>query len=169
MSIKRVGVISDTHIPKKSKNLPDALIDGLKGVDLIIHAGDINKDYVIYELEELAPVLAVAGNTDDEGMWMTVGRKKIVPVGECKIGIIHGDGANGTTLERARKAFENDDVDCIVFGHSHMPFNEHINGILFFNPGSPTDKRRQEYYSYGIIEVEGKTVTGEIKYFGNSI
>lgn len=165
MSIIRVGVISDTHIPKKSENLPDALIDGLKGVDLIIHAGDINEDYVLYELEELAPVVAVAGNTDDDGMWLAVGRKKIVPVGECKIGVIHGDGTNGTTLERAWKAFENDGVDCIVFGHSHIPHNEYIKGVLCLNPGSPTDKRRQEYYSYGMIEVRGKELSGEIIYF----
>jgi hypothetical protein len=162
MSTIRIGVISDTHIPKKSKKLPEDLVAGIKGVDLIIHAGDINEDYVIYELEELAPVTAVAGNTDSDHMRLTLGRKKIVPVGECKIGLIHGDGSIGTTLERAQKAFQSDGVDCIVFGHSHIPFNEYINGVLCFNPGSPTDKRRQEFYSYGVIQVQDKKVTGEI-------
>jgi putative phosphoesterase len=160
-----IGVVSDTHIPKKSRDLPEAVMEGLKGVDLILHAGDINKDYVIYQLEEIAPVQAVAGNTDDDYMCSLLGRKKIIDVGHCRIGLIHGDGEKGTTLERAVKAFEKDGVNCIVFGHSHIPFNEYRNGILCFNPGSPTDKRRQEHYSFGLIHIEERKINGEIIYF----
>lgn len=161
----RIGVISDTHIPKKRKALPQALFDGLSGVDLIIHAGDINKDYVIYELEEIAPVEAVAGNTDDDYIHGMLGIKKLITVESCRIGIIHGDGAYGTTLERSRKAFLEDKPACVVFGHSHIPFNEVIDRVLFFNPGSPTDKRRQERFSYGILSVKDEKVVGEIRFF----
>lgn len=160
-----IGVVSDTHIPKKSGDLPKTVIDSLMDVDLIIHAGDINRDYVIYQLEEIAPVQAVAGNTDDDYICSMLGRKKIITAGRCKIGVIHGDGEKGTTLERAVKAFENDGVDCVVFGHSHIPFNEYVNGILCFNPGSPTDKRRQQHYSFGLLHIEGRKINGEIIYF----
>lgn len=160
-----VGVLSDTHIPGKSKELPAVLINGLTDADLIIHAGDIGRDYVIFELEEIAPVEAVAGNTDDEYIRGRYGLKKVIHVAGCKIGIIHGDGVGSTTLERARRAFGGDAVDCIVFGHSHIPFNEKIDGVLCFNPGSPTDKRRQKQFSYGLLKVEGNEVTGEIIYF----
>lgn len=161
----RIGVLSDTHIPRKAKSLPTEVLEGLKGADLIIHAGDISRDYVIYELEELAPVEAVAGNTDDEYICGMLGRKKIIAADGVKIGIIHGDGSSGTTLGRVQKAFEGDKVDCIVYGHSHIPFCEAIGSILYFNPGSPTDKRRQEKYSYGILEINGAAIKPYIKYF----
>ncbi|MCX7920782.1 MAG: metallophosphatase family protein [Clostridia bacterium] len=161
----KIAVISDTHIPKKSKSLPQVLLDGIKGVDMIIHAGDINRDYVLYELEEIAPVHAVAGNTDDEYIEKMLGKKKIVTVGECRIGIVHGDGTSGTTLERAVRAFKGENVSCVVFGHSHIPVNNVMDDMLCFNPGSATDKRKQEYFSYGILTIDGGNIQGEIKYF----
>ena len=163
--MKRIGVVSDTHIPGRAKELPQILIDGLKGTDLVIHAGDLTSDYVLYELQAIAPVEAVAGNVDGNFIWNMLKRKKIITVENCRIGIIHGDGFYGTTVERVAKAFAEDDVNCIVFGHSHMPYNKIHNNILFFNPGSPTDKRTQKKYSYGIIEVNGNSVKGEIRFF----
>ncbi|MEL7656848.1 MAG: metallophosphoesterase family protein, partial [Bacillota bacterium] len=70
----------------------------------------------------------------------------------------------GKTLNRAIKCFENDYVDCIIFGHSHIPYCEFINNILLFNPGSPTDKRRNEFFSFGIIEL-GDKITAKHIYF----
>lgn len=160
-----IGVVSDTHIPVRAKKLPEILLEGFAGVDLIIHAGDMSSDYVLYELEEIALIHAVAGNTDNDYVQDKLGKKKIITVDGCKIGIIHGDGTGGTTLERVRKAFQGDSVNCVVFGHSHIPFNEVIDDILYFNPGSPTDKRRQEYYSYGILDVVGNRISGTIKKF----
>lgn len=161
----KIGVVSDTHMPKRGKCLPEVLINGLNGVELIIHAGDINSDFVIYELEEIAIVHVVAGNTDDEYSHQLWGEKKIITIKDFKIGIIHGEGSKGTTLDRARSAFEGEKLDCIVFGHSHIPFNERIEGTLLFNPGSPTDKRKQEHFSYGILTIENREIKGEIKYF----
>jgi len=160
--MKMIGVISDTHMPRMAKSLPEEVVSGFKDADLIIHAGDINRDHVIYELQEIAPVEAVAGNTDDDYIRSVLGRKKTIDIDGCRIGIIHGDGASGSTLDRVVKAFAGERVDCVVFGHSHIPFNRVINGVLYFNPGSPTDKRTQERYSYGMLKVEGKTVSGEI-------
>ena len=164
MDIITIGVVSDTHIPKKSKELSIELLEGLKGVDLIIHAGDLIKDYVIYELEEIAPVEAVAGNNDDEYITARFGTKKILSAGGLKIGLTHGDiGTGSTTLKRAMSVFVDEEVDCVVFGHSHIPFNEKINNILYFNPGSPTDKRRQQHFSYGILRIQDKSIWGEIR------
>ncbi|MCX7747357.1 MAG: metallophosphatase family protein [Clostridia bacterium] len=163
--MKRIGVLSDTHIPKKGKVLPKAIIEGLQDVELIVHAGDINKDYVIYELQEIAPVEAVAGNTDDDYMEGLFGRKKVIDIEGYKIGLIHGDGGSGSTLDRVKKAFVHERVSCVVFGHSHIPYCEVIDGILYFNPGSPTDKRRQKLFSYGILRLTKTGIEGEIKYF----
>ena len=161
----KIGVVSDTHIPSRAKALPAALMEGLRGVDLIIHAGDLLKDYVLYELEEIAPVEAVAGNNDDEYIRSKLPDKKIIKAGKFRIGITHGYGRGSNTLYAALAAFSRDNVDCVVFGHSHVPFNETVNGILCVNPGSPTDKRWQEYYSYGIITVGDSNISAEIKYF----
>lgn len=158
----RMGVVSDTHIPRRKKELPVELMEAFKGVNRIVHAGDINKDYVLYELEELAPVTAVAGNTDDDYIRGMLGTKKVIEVGNYKIGVIHGDGERGTTFDRARKAFEGEGVSCVIFGHSHIPMNRSIENVLYFNPGSPTDKRSQERYSCGIITVDKEGIRGEI-------
>lgn len=161
-----IGVVSDTHIPSRGKAIPDIVLKAFEGVDMIIHAGDLTKDYVIYELEEIAPVHAVAGNNDDYFMQSKLGKKKILDIGGVKIGITHGDmGYAGNAFKNAINLFKNDCVDCVVFGHSHAPHNEQIEGVLFFNPGSPTDKRRQPQYSYGIIKIKDKSVSGQIIYF----
>jgi uncharacterized protein len=141
-------------MPRRGKTFPEALVDGLKDAELIIHAGDINKDYVIYELEEFARVEYVLGNTDNEDEGLKAERKKVVSADGCNIGIIHGEGQK---------------VDCVVFGHSHIPMNEVIDNVLYFNPGSPTDKRRQEKFSYGVLTVGEGKVTGEIVYFDKII
>lgn len=166
MDIVTIGVVSDTHIPSRGKAIPDIVLEAFKGVDMIIHAGDLVKDYVIYELEEIAKVVAVAGNNDDFFMQQQLGKKKILDIGGVKIGVTHGDmGNGGNALKNAINIFKNDPVNCVVFGHSHAPHNEEIEGVLFFNPGSPTDKRRQPRYSYGILSIKDKSVSGQIIYF----
>jgi len=101
--VKTIGVVSDTHAPRKARELPSGLMEGLEGVDLIIHAGDINNDSVICELEAIAPVHAVAGNTDDWSMVSDLGIRKLLEVEGCGIGVIHGDGSSGSTLSWYQK------------------------------------------------------------------
>lgn len=166
MNTITIGVVSDTHIPSRGKAIPDIVLKEFRSVDMIIHAGDLLKDYVVYELEELAPVHAVAGNNDDLFIQDKLGKKKIIDIGGVKIGITHGHiGYGGNALKNAINIFKNDSVNCVVFGHSHIPYNEEIDGVLFFNPGSPTDKRRQPHYSYGIIKIKDKRVSGQIIFF----
>lgn len=164
--MKRVGVVSDTHIPGRARTLPPALLEGLRGVDLILHAGDVNDPArVLAPLARLAPVEAVAGNTDPSEVARTLGKRKLVRVEECVIGLTHGDGVTGTAQERAARMFRTDAAGCVVFGHSHIPCNQRIEGVLYFNPGSPTDKRRQTKFSYGILTVDGARVNGSVIYF----
>lgn len=160
----RIGVISDTHLSARVQKLPDALIAGLQGVELILHAGDWVSEHIVDLVEEIAPCESVAGNNDGQEIIERFGTKKIVTVGRYRIGLIHGDGFRKTTEERAREAFREEQPDIVIFGHSHIPYKQTVNGMLIFNPGSPTDKRRQPRYSYGIIEL-GDTIQAEHFYY----
>jgi len=159
----KVGVISDTHIPRRAKALPDFVFESFQGVDLILHAGDLLSEDVITDLETIAPVYAVAGNNDSFEIYQKYGEKRIVEIGGKKIGLTHGYGRDKTHLN-AYAEFMKDNVDCIVFGHSHAPYNEELDGILLFNPGSPTDRRFQPTFSLGILYI-GDSIKGEILYF----
>ncbi len=152
---KRIGLISDTHMPHRGQELPKELVRGLQGVDLILHAGDWTAPFVIDRLSEIAPVDGVAGNNDGPDLIARWGRRKIVTVEGVRIGLIHGDGYSRPTEENARRAFAKEDVDLIVFGHSHKPWKGELDGVLLFNPGSACDKRRESRYSYGILEIGG--------------
>jgi putative phosphoesterase len=159
----RIGVISDTHIRSSARLLPKIVFEVFEGVDMILHAGDILIDEVIIELEAIAPVYAVAGNNDGYDMLDKYGTRKIITANGKRIGLTHGTGRGGTCMN-AYVEFSKDNVDCVVYGHSHKPHNEIIEGILFFNPGSPTSKRFEPRYSLGILHVD-KYITGEIIYF----
>lgn len=160
----KIGVLSDTHIPGRAKQLPEFLVESLKKVEHIIHAGDIANWNVIEKLEEIAPVTAVAGNADPQELRERLGEKKVAVLGGYRFGIFHGHGEKGKTVDRAIHCFENDQVDCIIFGHSHNPYCRLHGKTLLFNPGSPTDKRRNEYYSFGIIEIS-ETILPRLIYF----
>lgn len=162
----KIGVISDTHIPGKAFVLPEIIFTSLGGAGHIVHAGDIASFSVIRALENIAPVTAVAGNVDPPEMQRALGYKKTVSLGGFTFGVVHGDGKSGTTTARAAGSFAGELVDCIIFGHSHIPRCFYQNGILFFNPGSPTDKRRNEYYSFGIIEING-FITPRLLFFNS--
>ncbi|SDN75879.1 hypothetical protein SAMN04487897_104316 [Paenibacillus sp. yr247] len=162
----RIGVISDTHLSVRAQKLPDALIAGLEGVDLIIHAGDWVSEHVVEFVEQIAPCESVAGNNDSIDIIERFGLRKILTLGDYEIGLIHGDGFRKTTEERAREAFQAERPDIVIFGHSHIPYQQTINGMLMFNPGSPTDKRRQPQYSYGIIEL-GESIQAEHFFYDN--
>lgn len=161
----RIGVVSDTHIPLRAKQLPAALFNILDGVDLLLHAGDLVEGKVLDELRILAPVEAVAGNMDPLYLVLLLGRKKVLEVAGYRIGLIHGDLGSDRhkTPLRAHEAFAEDNVHCVVFGHSHQPYCREEKGVLLFNPGSPTDRRREPYPSCGLLTI-GKKISGEILY-----
>lgn len=157
-----IAAISDTHVPDKARALPEALVERLRAVDLILHAGDITTISTLNQLKTLASTEAVYGNVDDSILKATLPRSQIVEAGGFRIGLIHGDGSGGgTTLERAYRAFTG--VDCIVFGHSHYPHIERRDTVLMVNPGSPTDRRRAPRPSFALLSTNGG-LTAEIVY-----
>lgn len=156
----KVAVLSDTHIPIASNDLPKAVYDGIASVDMILHAGDLVDVSVLDKLSAIAPTRAVCGNMDNSGVRSRLPNKDIVKIGEVSIGLIHGWGPPSGLIELTRQEFKN--VDMIVFGHSHMPLLQTKDGILFFNPGSPTDKIFAPYNSYGVLEIDGKNINPKI-------
>lgn len=152
----KIGVVSDTHLPRSAKSLPQALVKEFSRVDQILHLGDWVALEIYNLLAELAPVEGIAGNNDGAEIIQRFGERKIVTFEGMRIGMIHGHtpysrkGTDGNAL----LAFEGEEVDCILFGHSHQPLLRRENGILLFNPGSPTDKRREKQYSFGLLEIE---------------
>jgi putative phosphoesterase len=155
----KVGIISDTHVPGAAQSLPPAVFEIFRGVDLILHAGDIVASSVLDELEAIAPVEAVAGNMDDNELHLRLPAKKTLTLGRFSVGLTHGKYRIDLQKEMIRKDFGN--VDIIVFGHSHMPFWGKVDDVWFLNPGSPTDKRYAPYNSVALLTV-GDELDAEI-------
>lgn len=156
-----IGVISDTHIPH-FKKLPESIWEYFTNVELVIHAGDLSILRVIAELETIAPVVAVQGNIEYEEVVEKLPIKREVVVGHCRIGIVHILGDSHNRLKVARLEFP--EARVVVFGHSHIPYNQEHDGQLLLNPGSATDRRRQPRCSIGLLHVddEAMNVSGEI-------
>ena len=159
--IHTIGVISDTHIPH-FKKLPEAIWEYFAEVELIIHAGDLSVLSVVSELETIAPVVAVQGNVESDEVILKLPIKRVIVIGNCRIGIVHILGDASNRVRQARQEFP--DARVVVFGHSHIPLNEEHDGQLLFNPGSATDRRRQPRCSIGMLHVddEAQSVRGEI-------
>lgn len=155
-------------MPRHARALPAALRAGLSGVGVILHCGDMVDAMAIPLFEDIAPLVAVAGNNDPAELHHRFGTSKILEFGAVRIGMVHGHaGAGRSTLARAQNAFENQRVDAVLFGHSHVPYCEYHDGVLFFNPGSPTDRRRQRNYSYGIIRITNSTLEPKLYYYAD--
>ncbi|HEU5227337.1 MAG TPA: metallophosphoesterase family protein [Ktedonobacteraceae bacterium] len=149
--IRKVGIISDTHIPH-FKSLPGAVWQHFADVELIIHAGDLSILQVIADLETIAPVVAVQGNVEREEVVLKLPIKREVMVGHCRIGVVHILGETAYYARNARREFP--DARVVVFGHSHIPYNQEHDGQLLFNPGSATDRRRQPACSIGMLFID---------------
>ena len=153
-----IGVISDTH----SNPIPKQVLEAFKKVDFIIHAGDFCDEETLKVLKGVKEVKGVWGNMDPAKIRKIFPAKQLIPCGKFKIGLYHGEGPGLKILERVKQEFKNDKVDAVVFGHSHHPFNEKIDGVLYFNPGSPNDTISAPCCSYGILEVNEKSIMGKI-------
>jgi len=134
---KTVGLISDTHIPVRARNIPKKVFEVFEKVDFIIHAGDLVQMSVIDELEQLAPVLAVYGNMDGPEIRGKLTKLNSVKIFDWKIGVIHAPGTL-FGMGKMRKIVEQNGFNVLVYGHTHNANIKWEGDTLFINPGSPT-------------------------------
>ena len=139
------------------------MLEDFKKVDFIIHAGDFCGREDLDAFKNVKEIKGVWGNMDDGEMRQLLPRRQIIKCGKFQIGLFHGEGPPKTLLDVVKSEFKDDKVDVVVFGHSHQPLNREIDGILFFNPGSPNDTLHAPYKSYGILEVNDEIVGKIIK------
>jgi putative phosphoesterase len=159
----KIGVISDTHIPIRAKKIPEKVFEHFKGVELILHAGDLIDLSVLDELRQITPkVEAVSGNMDASENSASLPRKKLLNINGVKIGLIHGWGAPSELKTKIFDIFSNEKPNVIVFGHSHQPEKTIFKDILFLNPGSPTDKVFASVNSVAVLNVEDGKFDAEI-------
>lgn len=155
----RAVVLSDTHVRDGARRrLPDAVYAALRDADVVLHCGDVTEPELLRELATIAPVHAVLGNND-------VTLRDVLPerleleVGGVSIGMVHDSGATKGRAARVHRMFPTCAV--VVFGHSHAPVDElGVDGQRLFNPGSPTQRRRQPHPSFGVLECVDGRVTG---------
>lgn len=153
----KIGILSDTHIPHQADDVPQKILQDFKDVDMIIHAGDLVDLSVLDRLKTVCKnIKAVWGNMDPYEVRKKLPEKDIIKILNYKIGIFHGYGPPHKLIDLMTEIFKNDCVNIIIFGHSHSSLSEKKGNILFFNPGSPTDKIFSVYNSYGIIEINNK-------------
>jgi uncharacterized protein len=162
----RVVALADTHAPRRWKSCPPPVAEQLRRADVILHAGDVAVASVLDELSEYAPVLAVLGNNDgpDVAAWGAAPTLQ-ADLGGLRVAMIHDSGAAAGRLQRMRRRFP--DAELVVFGHSHIPLDDQsgdgATGVRIFNPGSPTDRRRQPHGTVGVLHIEaGRLMKAEI-------
>src|SRR3954447_3170726 len=133
----------------------------MTGADMIIHAGDFTTPEVLLDLEALGPpVAAVHGNVDAPELRERLPEARMVDAGGVAIAMVHDAGTARGRLRRMRLRFP--DVAAVVFGHSHIPLHETADGFQIFNPGSPTDRRRQPRHTMGIARVGRGSIAFEV-------
>jgi uncharacterized protein len=158
-----IAVISDTHMPRGGRRLPDACVERIAGAGLLLHAGDFSTVEVVRELEAIGPpVVGVHGNVDSAEVRRMLPEERVVEAGGARIAMVHDAGPSTGRLERMRRRF-GDRAGLVVFGHSHLPLHERApDGFQIFNPGSPTERRRAPSHTMGLIRVADGLATCDL-------
>jgi putative phosphoesterase len=154
----RVLLLTDTHIgpSRPNRRLPDSVYEILvEGVDAILHAGDVTAPELLHELGGFAPVHAVLGNNDALRLPETLQ----VELAGVRVAMIHDSGPAAGRARRLRRTFPHADV--VVFGHSHLPWDEtDPGGQRHLNPGSPTERRMAPTATFGLLDLADGAVRG---------
>lgn len=163
-----IGVIADTHIYAHGRRtIAPPIFDLFRRADvgLIVHLGDINASWVLQELGDLAPLVAVAGNNDDDELQEMLPEQLRFSIGPHRFGALHGHGGR-SAKDRVKSVFGGK-VDLAFFGHSHIPLLEDYEGTTLFNPGSATDRRWHEHFGVGVVRVTEEAITPELILYAN--
>ena len=154
-----IAVVSDTHLPRGARRIPEPCLERMASADLIVHAGDFVTPEVLDGIEAIGPPVAgVHGNVDTAELRGALPERRIVDLEGVRLGVVHDAGPRTGRLQRMRRLFP--DADAVVFGHSHLPLHEEAGGFQIFNPGSPPERRRAPNHTMGMARVED----GEIRF-----
>ena len=168
----RIGLLSDTHVPEAAEVLPSELAEAFRGVDLILHGGDIYIPSVLDSLETIAPVLAARGD-DDYGLTLIderVKEKHVLEIEGQTLWLIH-ERPDSRRLpfslsfwwESRLSSGQDSSPDIVVFGHEHRTVVQRTDGMLFVNPGSPTFLHyRRGLGTVGILDINSGQVNVSI-------
>lgn len=151
----RIAIVSDTHMPRGTRRLPEECVARLERADLILHAGDLVLRSFLDELIALGPpVAAIHGNMDEPELQAKLPDARIVEAGEVRIAMVHDPGPAAGRAGRLVALFPG--CDAVVYGHTHEPSAERHEGVWLLNPGSPTERRRAPRRSMLEIDLEGR-------------
>jgi uncharacterized protein len=160
---KVVGLISDTHVPVRAKEIPKEVFKVFENVDYIVHAGDLVELSVVDELEQIAPVLVVYGNMDGPEIRGKLAKVNSFKVFDWKIGVTHDPGALFGT-SKMREIAKLNGFNALVYGHTHSANMKWENDMLFVNPGSPTNPARPFIAkpSVGLLRITKEKIVPQI-------
>jgi hypothetical protein len=155
-----IAIISDTHLPRGTRALPQQCLERMREAELILHAGDVSTPAVLEQLRTIGPPLvAVHGNVDEPELIEELPAALEIELDGARLAMTHDAGPSRGRLARMRERFPR--ADAVVFGHSHIPLHEADGGFQIFNPGSPTDRRRQAHHTMGTALVQRGVVAFE--------
>jgi putative phosphoesterase len=159
--VTTVAVVSDTHLPRGARRLPEACLERLRAADLIVHAGDLSALSVLEELRALGPpVVAVHGNADEPALRELLPTELVVDAADARIGVVHIPGPAAGREERLVRRFPG--CAAVVYGHTHIPQVARHAGVWILNPGSPTERRRGPFHSLLVLELDAGEVRPEL-------
>lgn len=156
---RRVVVLSDTHMPRRGRTLPQPVLDALRNAELIIHLGDVTHMNVVQFLETFAPVRGVHGNNDTAEIQSRFPQTDRFTLAGQRIALVHGHVGGRTALLAARTVR---DADIVLFGHSHSAYVAEEDGRLLLNPGSPTDPRWSPYRAFALLDIDEERIVPTI-------
>ena len=148
-------------MPRGRRALPERCVELIRSADLVLHAGDVSTADVLAEIDRIGPpVAAVQGNMDSAELRERLPLERVVEASGARIAMLHDAGPSRGRLARMRARFPG--ADAVVFGHSHIPLHEERDGFQIFNPGSPTERRRQPRHTMGLARVREGRVSFEL-------
>jgi uncharacterized protein len=155
----RLVLMADTHIPRRARDLPASLWAAVDAADFVVHAGDWVDEATLDRLSARSRrLVAVYGNNDGPGLRARLPEIARVTIEGVRIAVVHETGPSPRREHRCDARFP--DVDVLVFGHSHIPWDTTTpNRLRLLNPGSPTDRRAQPYATFSTVEVNAGAVS----------
>ena len=157
-----IAVVSDTHVPRGNRRIPDEVVERAGAADLVVHAGDFTDGSTLKTFEDAASDLrAVHGNMDQPDVFKRLPDRLHFEVEGVAIGVVHDPGPRDGRIGRLRRRFP--DCDAVIFGHTHQPQHDVDGDFQIFNPGSPTEHRGHWHaHTMGLATVSGGGIEFEL-------